>query len=253
MFKSVVALLAASIIFPLAALAAPAADAGHTSAKRAFNLPPSADLTYAVKAKHSGLTLSGNSRVRWTAEGKRYDVAIETKANLLGTMLASHSEGAVNEFGLAPQLLTEKRFRKPPHTVTFGQADRTIRFSESATTYPIKGGEQDRTSITWQIVSIARGAPKKVRTGAEWTFFVAGRKEAESWTFRVIGQETLRTPMGEVTAIHISKLPSQSREQQQLDLWLAPAMEWYPVRMLFSDSNGVTVDQVVQNMVKRGK
>ena len=253
MFKSIIALLSATLFISLGASAAPLLNSDHTSVKHPFNLPPSADLFYVIKAKHSGLTLSGSAHVRWTTDTKRFDVAVETKANLLGKMLDSRSEGVINEFGLAPLRLTEKRFRKPQHSVTFDQNDKTIRFSESATTYPLKGGEQDRTSIIWQLVSIARAAPEKLKAGTEWKFFVAGRKVAESWTFRVVGRETVRTPMGDVTAIHISKRASQSKENQQLDLWIAPTLEWYPVRILFKDSNGTDLDQVLQKMVKRGK
>ena len=219
--------------------------------KRPHNLPPSAELHYGVTAKHSGLTLKGNTRIRWTASGNRFDIAVETKANLLGKLLESHSEGTVNEYGLAPLKLTEKRFRKPPHTVTFGREDRTVRFSESATTYPLKGGEQDRTSISWQLVSMARAAPDKLKPGTEWKFFVAGRKNAEIWSFRVMGPKTVSTPMGNVTAIHISKQPSESREQQQLDVWLAPSMDGYPVRILFKDSNGTDLDQVLQRIDRK--
>ncbi len=244
-------LLIAGFFAALLALASLSAAVELPAVKRAHKLPPSADLLYAVTAKHSGLTLKGNTRIRWTASSNRFDIAVETKAGLLGTMLASHSEGTVSEYGLAPLKLTEKRFRKPPHTVTFGREDRMIRFSESASTYPIKGGEQDRTSISWQLVSIARAAPDRLTPGSELKFVVAGRKEAEIWSFRVMGPKTVSTPMGNVTAIHISKLPSPSREQQQLDLWLAPSLEWYPVRILFKDSNGTDLDQVLQRIDKK--
>ena len=252
MFKSFISLLAASLFLTLGASAAPVSTSEHPSFKHPVNLPPSAELLYTIKAKHSGFALKGDAQMKWAATADRFDITVETRAAMLGKLLDSHSQGGVDKYGLAPARLTEKRFRKPPHTVTFGREDHTIRFSESAVTYPIKGGEQDRTSITWQLVAIARGAPDKFKAGTVWPFFVAGRSDAEAWDFKVIGREKISTPMGEVSAIHITKLPSKSREQQTLDLWLAPSMEWYPVRMLFSEPNGVEVDQVLQKIV-RGK
>ena len=223
----------------------------HPSVKHAFNLAPPAELTYGVTASYGGLKLKGDSKVKWSVSGNRFDISVDTNAMMLGKILASRSEGVIDGFGVAPTLLTEKRMRKPQHTVTFARDSKVMSFSDSDLTYPIKGGEQDRTSITWQMVSIARGAPAKVVPGTEWPFLVAGRRDAEAWTFKVVGRETVRTPLGDFSAIRITKLPSSSREQQHLELWLAPSLEWYPVRMLFTESNGLEVDQVLQSVVRR--
>jgi len=250
MFKILFARLSAIVFLALATFSAPLSASEHPSIKRPFNLPPSADLSYAIKAGQGPLMLKGDSQVHWATSANRFVITVDTQASMLGKILESRSEGVVDGFGLAPTHLTEKRFRKPQHTVTYGRDDHTIRFSESANTYPIKGGEQDRTSITWQLVSIARGTPEVVKAGLEWQFFVVGRSDGESWTFKVIGRETIHTAMGDVTTIHISKLPSNSKGQQ-LDLWLAPSLEWYPVRMLYSEPNGTQVDQVLEKITKK--
>lgn len=252
MFKSFLALFAASIFIALGAFATPLSAVEYPAAiKHPVKLPPSADLLYAIKAKHSGLSLKGDARIQWTVSSGRFDIKVETNAMMLGKILDSHSEGVTDAFGLAPVRLTEKRFRKPQHNVIFDRKGKLISFGESAITYPIRGGEQDRTSITWQLASIARGAPEKFKPGAIYQFTVAGRRDAEAWAFKVIGLETIRTPMGEVSAIHIFKLPSESKEQRRLDIWLAPSLEWYPARLLFSEGSGIEVDQVLQKIVRR--
>ncbi len=244
-------LLAATYLVSLHTLAAPTAAEDVAPIKRKASPPPSADLFYAIQADYSALSMSGEGVVHWSTNGKRFSVRAETTTPTLGKLLESQSNGVINAYGLAPTDLVEKRFRKPPHTVTFDRRTKTIRFSASQQTYPIKGGEQDRTSITWQIVSIARGAPATVNPGTEWTFFVAGRKNAEAWTFRILGTETVSTPLGEFSAIHIKKLPSKSRENQQLDLWLAPSLDWYPVRMVFKDTKGIDLYQTLQRIDRR--
>lgn len=223
----------------------------HPATKYPFSPPPSADLQYTVRAQQKGLMLKGTAHIRWTASPTTYAVAVETHTSLIGKLMESRSEGAIDGFGLAPRALTEKRFRKPPYTVSFDRAARTIRFSESAATYPIKGGEQDRTSIAWQVAAVARAAPDKLKADTQWTFFVAGRKNADAWTFRVVGRETVRTPLGDLATVHIAKLPSKSREQQTLDLWLAPSLGGYPARIVFKDSNGTDLDQVLQSISPR--
>lgn len=245
------ACLTAGLFLTLQALAAPQTAEDVSAVRRKVSPPPSADLHFAIRAEYSALSLSGSGVVHWTANPGRFVVHAETSTPSLGKLLDSRSEGMIDAYGLAPTDLTERRFRKPPHTVSFNHRNKTISFSASQQTYPIKGGEQDRTSITWQLISIARGAPASVTPGTEWSFFVAGRKNAEAWTFRVIGTETVSTPLGNFNAIRIAKLPSQSREGQHLELWLAPDLDWYPVRMVFKDDKGINLYQTLQRIEKR--
>jgi len=247
------AFLAASLLFSLHALAAPTTADKVAPITHKVSPPSSADLFYAVKADYSSFSMNGNTVVHWFSDGERFSVLAETTTPSFGKLLESKSQGVINAYGLAPTDLIEKRFRKPPHTVSFDRTNNVVRFSASRQTYPIKGGEQDRTSITWQIVSIARGTPAAVQSGTEWSFFVAGRKNAEAWTFRVLGEETVSTPLGNFSAIHIKKLPSKSRENQQLDLWLAPSLDWYPVRMVFKDTKGIDLYQTLQRIDRRGQ
>ena len=38
---------------------------------------------------------------------------------------------------------------------------------------------------------------------------------------------------------------------QQVDLWLAPSLDWYPVRVRFNDNDGDFVDQTLEKVVKK--
>lgn len=227
--------------------------ASHAAAPvRAFDVPPSADLKYAIKAAQKGLALDGEATVKWRAGDGKYTLSSESRASILGKINENRSEGLVDEQGLAPEKFTEKRFRKDPYTVTFDRDERTIRFTEGKLSYPIKGGEQDRASVPWQLSAMARGMPGKFVAGSEWRMFVAGRRDAEAWVFKVAKAEKLRTPMGPVDAVHLVKAPSGDAKEQQIDIWLAPAHEWYPVRVRFSDNDGDdVVEQTISKITKR--
>ncbi|MES2262865.1 MAG: DUF3108 domain-containing protein [Pseudomonadota bacterium] len=232
--------------------AAPALAASeHPSAKRAFSLPPPAELLYTIKATQRGITISGDATVQWRLADGKYTITTESRASLFGKILENRSEGAVDEYGLAPSTFYEKRFRKEPTTATFKRDSKTIVFSVGDESYPIKGGEQDRTSAPWQLVSIARSAPDKFTPGSEWAFFVAGRRDAEPWVFKVVRHEPLQTGMGQVDTVHFSKSPPKSDQGQQVDLWLAPTLDWYPVRVRFTDDDGDYVDQLLAKVVKK--
>ncbi|OGB27711.1 MAG: hypothetical protein A3I66_07560 [Burkholderiales bacterium RIFCSPLOWO2_02_FULL_57_36] len=232
-------------------LALPAAASERTAIKHKINLPPSADLAYSIKAKQSGLSLDGNTLIQWHIANNRFSIVTETRAALLGKILEAKSEGMIGEYGLAPIVFTQKRFRKPQTTTTFDHQTKAITFTKSDQTYPIKGGEQDRSSAIWQLAAIARGAPAKFKPGSIWTFFVAGQSDAEPWSFKVIKKEQVKTPLGNMNALHIVRMPAPDSKGQQLDIWLAPSLEWYPVRLRFTEPDNDSIEQVLQKVSKK--
>ncbi|MES2933246.1 MAG: DUF3108 domain-containing protein [Pseudomonadota bacterium] len=218
----------------------------HPAHKYAVKLPPSVNLTYLIKVKQHGIPISGSATVNWRLDDKKYSLTSETRAMLFGKIMESKSEGSITEFGLTPAQFSEKNFGKDQSTTRFNHDSKTISFSESAETYPIKGGEQDRSTATWQLSAAARGAPDKFVEGSSWTFFVAGRRDAEPWTFKVLNQETIQTPLGELMTVRISKAPPPDSTDQKLEIWLAPSMDWYPVRLRFSGEGDDYIEQTLQ-------
>ena len=244
-------LLAAGVLAATFAPAMADAPVDHPVIKRPYKLAPSADLVYSIKAKQRGIALSGESVSNWRVGDGKYSLLAETKAALFGKILEQRSEGTVDDYGLAPTQFVEKRFRKEAATTTFKRDSKTIVFSEGDDSYPLKGGEQDRNSTVWQLVSVARAAPEKFTPGSEWSFFVAGRHDAEPWTFKVVKQETVATGQGLVEAVHLVKAPPPDKKGQQVDLWLAPSLEWYPVKVTFADEDGDYVEQTLQKVVQK--
>ena len=245
------ALLLGTALPPLQTVAAEGAAEVAAFAKYRFDLPPSAQLNYAIKARQSGFPLEGSAVVNWSAADRKFAVVTEARSALLGKILDSRSEGGIDDHGLAPLSFNEKRFRRDPTTTTFDRAAGAIRFSASDLTYPIRGGEQDRNSAIWQLISVARASPSRFKPGSEWTFFVAGQRDAEPWTFKVLSQEKIRTPMGELGALHIFKQPPPDSKEQRVDIWLGPQQEWYPVRLRYSENDGDFIEQNLENVVRK--
>jgi hypothetical protein len=228
---------------------AASADEDHPVEKRKFNLPPSANLTYAIQAQQGGIQLSGEGVLKWTASDSHFQIDSETKAMLFGKILQSKSEGDIDDYGLAPASFTEKRLRKDQTTTTFNRDSKLISFNSSSDTYPILGGEQDRNSAIWELIAIARASHTKFKEDSMWDFFVAGQHDADVWQFKVDKQESIRTRVGNMNAVHVIKLP-QHAKGQQVDIWLAPGMEWYPVRLRYTEPNGDYVEQVLESVEK---
>jgi hypothetical protein len=230
--------------------AAFAADV-HSAIKRPFELPPSADLAYELVARQKGFSLKGEALITWRAGEGKYRVSAESKVPLLGTITEDRSHGAIDSFGLAPVEFYEKRFRKEPTTTTFNRASKTLSFSAGKKTYPLKGGEQDRVSITWQLAAVARAAGQKFKPGSEWQFFVAGRRDADPWTFKVVRREKIRTGLGEIDAVRVARIPPADSPDQTLDVWLAPSQEWYPVKLRFTEDEKDHVEQTVSKITRK--
>lgn len=239
----------AGVLLALAGALAQALE--HPVIKRPVDVPPSADLTYKITARQKGITLGGEALINWRAGDGKYSVANTSRAQILGKILENRSEGLIDEYGLAPLRFYEKRFRKEPTAANFDRSGKRISFENDKMSYQLLGGEQDRGSAQWQLAAVARAAPEKFVPGSEWKFFVVGRRDAEVWTFRVARRETIRTGMGNMQTIHLIKAPPADSKEQQLDVWLAPGREWYPVKLRFSDEEGEYVEQTIQSIVKK--
>ena len=234
----------------LAMLAGVAAAQDHVAIKRPFDLPPSATLVYKLDARQKGIALGGSGTVVWRAGAGKYSIDSSWKASFLGRILENRSEGAIDAYGLAPSRFVEKRFRKSATVASFDRAARVIGFDRERLTYPILGGEQDRSSAQWQLAAIARAAPEKFTPGSEWKFFVAGRRDAEEWTFKVVRRDTIKTGLGSMQALHLVKSPPADSKAQRVDIWLAPGLDWYPVKLRISEEEGEYIEQVITSIDK---
>jgi hypothetical protein len=212
-----------------------------------FRMPPSVQLKYDVQALRDGKVVYGSGKIAWRADGGRYQVDGEASV-LFFTVLNFQSIGAVDDFGVAPELYSEKRFRRPESLTRFERNSRQIRFSASDASFPRIDGAQDRASIVWQLAAIGLGDPGRYAPGAALELFVAGVRDAEPWVIQVIGLEQTDTPAGSTEAWHVVRAPRRGSDQQKLDIWLAPRHWWYPVRLRFTETNGEYLDMAVTSV-----
>ena len=223
---------------------------------KSFDAPPSAELVYAVKSSQKGIPVSGEAKVIWQLKeladsGKAYSINSETSVAIFGKILKTSSVGQIDRHGLAPEKFLEKRFRRDEASTTFNRQTKTISFSEADLSYPIKGGEQDRLSATWQLVALARAGGERLEVGHEWKMFVAGLRDADPWTFKLVEINRIKTALGELDVLHIVKAPPPDAQAQQVELWLAIALDYYPVRISFHDANGDQVEQKIVTIKKQ--
>jgi len=236
----------------VALLALGSAAQAAAPVKRTVELPPPADLAYELNAQHRGLGLKGEALIAWRAGDGKYDVNVEARVPLIGKLTEYRSHGVIDSFGLAPDEFYEKRYRKDATTTRFDREAKTIALTEAKEPYVMKGGEQDRASVTWQLASVARAAGEaRFKPGSEWRFIVAGRRDAEPWTFKVVRREKIQTAMGELDTFLVTREPRGEGRNEGVDIWLAPGQEWYPVKLRFRDDERETIEQTVTKITRK--
>jgi hypothetical protein len=228
----------------------PPPPAAQENDKAQFHVdpPPSIELQYDVqKVSHEGNPIYGHGKIAWQVDGDRYVINGEAGV-LFITALTFKSEGTIDEHGVAPVIYSEKRFRRSETNTHFHRERNTISFSASTQTYPRQGGEQDRASIVWQLAGIGRGDSAKFVQGAEFDLFVAGIRDGEVWRIQVIGEEDITADGVKTSAWHVMRMPRTGSYDQKLDIWLAPQLGWYPVKIRYTENNGDYLDMSVSNL-----
>lgn len=214
------------------------------------NPPPPAQLEYTIRASIQGLSLEGSGTILWQLSASKYQLSFETKTALTGKLLSEKSEGAVDRRGLQPASFYSKRFRKEAVTVNFDRESGSVIFPNDHPSLKLEGGEQDRISVLWQLLSLARATPARFAVGTNWKFFVISHRNGEPWTFTVQEKQKLRTALGDVDSLHLVYQPPEASGAPKVDIWLAPSLDWFPVRIRYSEPNGDAIEQTIASVRK---
>lgn len=222
----------------------------ETTAAYKVDPPPPAELSYDVQALRDGNQWYGSGMFQWSKSGNSYTITGEASVSFLFkiTVLNFRSEGMINESGIAPVLYSEKPWRKAATNTHFQHDRQKISFSASESSFPYKGGDQDRASIMWQLAGIGRGDASQFAPGATLDVVVAGARKAEAWRIQVIGLEDISTPFGAMQAWHVVRAPVTGSYDQKIDIWLAPQHEWYPVKLRYTYANGDHLDMSLSDL-----
>lgn len=106
-------------------------------------------------------------------------------------------------------------------------------------------------SVVWQLLSLARATPTKFSLGSKHKFLVVGSHDSDTWMFEVKKTQRIQTGLGEVDAIPINRLASENPDAQSMEIWLAPSLDWYPVKIRISEKNGDYVEQSLEKIEKK--
>ncbi|MEM5399691.1 DUF3108 domain-containing protein [Paraburkholderia unamae] len=212
----------------------PSAPATQASHGLKFSVPPSGELQY--DTFYNGVRNQPGT-IHWSSDGQRYEMVVRVPLPFVGEFSWT-SKGRVDAFGLAPDQYIEKRGHRPSDVTVFNRTDKQIVFTRTPNSLALPDGAQDRFSMVMQLASLVRGDPDAYKPGVTREFYVADNDSGETWPITTIGDETVSTDHGYVTARHFMRLPRREGDKRRIDVWLAQSLGWLPVRLVQTEPNG---------------
>jgi hypothetical protein len=212
------------------------------------DLPPSSRIVLDVERTDADGTLwHGDAAMAWTLDGGNYRMTVQAGIALPAQrveLVLLESEGKVGAAGFAPVTMTEKRRGRAMTAIHFG--DGRITFSASPAAVALLPGAQDKATVPLQLAAIARGDSGQL--DGDIGMLVAEDRDAGVVRFAVLGQESIDTGLGRMTAWHLSRPPPVGSYGSRLDIWLAPGHGWYPVKIRNIEASGAITTQTVNKI-----
>jgi hypothetical protein len=204
-----------------------------------LTIPGSVRLNYKMTGLSKGFDYHASGVMIWRQDGSRYEASMVVSAFLMGSRTLE-SRGNITADGLAPTLFTDKG--RNDRTATF-QADKgTISFSVNTPEAPWKRGAQDRVTVFFQLASLLAGQAANFPPGSKIPMYTVGPRDVDTWTFSVGEEEALDLPIGTVNAIKLTRDPRRDNDQR-VEAWFAPSLNYWPVRMKITQHGGDYIDQ----------
>ena len=202
----------------------------------AVAVPPTARLLFQGETNKFPFRMRGE--LVWRQDGLAYDARLTMSAFVVSWEWTSRGE--LGAQGLLPLRFSEKR--RSEVAAHFERDKGRISFSANTPAVPLLAGAQDFLSVMLQLATVIGGEPARYPVATAITVQVAGPRDAEVWLFTVERQEKLRLPGGEQGTLKLVRHPRRQFDQE-VAIWLAPAMNWLPVRLRITEPNGDYLDQ----------
>lgn len=201
-------------------------------------LPDPARLSFAVTGQAKRFNYSASAELVWRHANGQYQASQEVSLFLLGSR-SQTSAGRITDRGLEPSRFNDKARKEQSAQLAFDQ--NLAHFSTGAPDAAIAPGAQDRLSVFLQLSALLAAAPQRYPAGTQISFITVSARRADRWTFRVGETETLDLPSGSTQALRLDKIAAAG-DDQQASLWLAPSMQYLPVRIRLAQDNGDFAD-----------
>jgi hypothetical protein len=221
---------------PAASAPKPAASVPASAASTPgppFEWPASTRLSYTLTGNYRG-EVSGSAQVEWLRQGDRYQVHFDLIVGPRFLPLIRRrmsSDGQLTTTGLVP-----RQYEQNTEIITRDAQRAVVSFTPSAVVLasgrqranPV--GVQDSASQFVQLAYLFSLQPP--RAGQAITLPLALPYALRSWTYDVVGEELVHTPMGPLPTVHLQPRNASSQPGDlRAEIWVAPQLRYLPVRI----------------------
>ncbi|MBR7794133.1 DUF3108 domain-containing protein [Undibacterium sp. FT147W] len=193
----------------------------------------------------------GLGEISWQAQDGQYQMQVQASLDLLFTSLNLYklqSEGSLSANGIQPKRMSETRRGRSETATHFDYDANQLSFSSSNKNTELSKGAQDRATIFMQLAGLGIASPEQFQPGRQISVQVAEDRDANQFIFVVIGQEEIETALGKIMTWHVKRPPRTGLYNSTLELWFAPAYQWYPVQIRNTETNGAVTTQTVSKI-----
>ncbi|BEP51024.1 MULTISPECIES: DUF3108 domain-containing protein [Variovorax] len=234
---------------PGEAAGAASAAAGNVVGPEALRIPGSVKLAFAVTGQQGASPMQGVfGDLVWLQDGSSYDARLSLKF-LFRTIRSQHSTGRIGPTGIEPARFSESR--KGEVASHFLRDQGQIMFSNNAPSVPLLPGAQDRLSVVMQLGGMLAGDPGRYPAGSRISIQTAGPRDAGVWVFNIEGEEQMSVPAGDYAVRKLTRSPRREFDDK-IEIWLAPALGYLPVRMKQTQPNGDFADMQLRESLPAG-
>ena len=222
---------------------------GTIAGTQALRIPGSVTLDFAATGQDGASPMQGVfGELVWLQDGSRYDARLTLKL-LFSTIRSQHSTGRIGASGIEPERYSESR--KAEVASHFLRDQGQILFSNNAPSVALMAGAQDRLSVMMQLGGLLAGDPGRYPAGSQIPIQTVGPRDAGVWVFVVGEEEKLSLPAGEYTVRKLTRTPRREFDSK-LELWLASAYGYLPVRIKQTEANGNFADAQLRKPLPAG-
>jgi hypothetical protein len=224
---------------PAASAASAPAAASAAEGPVPLRVPGSVRLKFAVTGQQGAAPMGGVfGELAWLQDGQAYDARLSLSI-LFKTLRTQHSSGVIGPSGIEPARFSDTR--KTEVASHFVRDQGQVVFSSNAPSVPLLPGAQDRLSVMIQLGALLAGDPARYPADGAIAVQTVGPRDADIWIFKIGEEEQLHLPAGDFAA---RKLTRNARRPYDdiVELWLAPALDYLPVRFKLTQSNGDFAD-----------
>jgi hypothetical protein len=211
-----------------------------------FVWPAPSLLQFELSGTSKGVRYTASASISWKHQDDNYQLRHEIQAFVFGK-LSQTSVGQMGARGLLPTRFGDQR--RQEQAAHFDRTKGLLIYSANTPSQAIEEGGQDRVSLFVQLAAAMAGTPALRAEGQQLNFQVVSAKQAEVWTFAVLGTEKIKLPLGDLDSLKLHRVP-RNEYDQKIDIWLSPAYGYLPARIRIIQANGDVIEETLKSVGK---